>query len=214
MKCCYSAPNLRPPLHHHHILPRQAATPHLHPITIPSSAAAAAATGRRRRIVLSSSIRALGRYTATTSCPVTSQAAAPEEEPCEGGALPSSTSSAASSDGYNTSSRTRRMALAAATLGVAAAVFMAGADGQEALALGPEGPLVEEFWDNVRRYGFYILTVSTGAIYTILQPIVELLKNPISAILLLVILGGSFYLLSQVLSFMVGINEFSYDYAN
>ncbi|KAE8652901.1 hypothetical protein Csa_022671, partial [Cucumis sativus] len=27
-----------------------------------------------------------------------------------------------------------------------------------ALALGPEGPLVEEFWDNVRRYAIYALT--------------------------------------------------------
>ncbi|CAA6664520.1 unnamed protein product [Spirodela intermedia] len=94
--------------------------------------------------------------------------------------------------------------------------MMVGGVGEEeaAVALGPEGPLVEEFWDNVRRYGLYALTVSTGAIYTILQPIAELLRNPLSAILLLVILGGSFFLLSQVLSFMVGINDFSYDYAS
>lgn len=44
-----------------------------------------------------------------------------------------------------------------------------------ALALGPEGPLVEEFWDNVRRYAIYALTVSTGAIYTILHFILELI---------------------------------------
>ncbi|KAH8934144.1 hypothetical protein BDL97_18G067600 [Sphagnum fallax] len=31
-----------------------------------------------------------------------------------------------------------------------------------ALALGPGGPLMEEFWDNVRRYGFYFFTVVTG----------------------------------------------------
>ncbi|XP_061339784.1 uncharacterized protein LOC133286392 [Gastrolobium bilobum] len=83
---------------------------------------------------------------------------------------------------------------------------------QKAFALGPEGPLVEEFWDNVRRYALYALTVSTGAIYTIVQPIFELLKNPISAFLIIAILGGSIYIVSQVLSAMVGVSEFAYDY--
>lgn len=83
----------------------------------------------------------------------------------------------------------------------------------KALALGPEGPLMEEFWDNVRRYALYFLTVSTGAVYTVFLPILELLKNPISAILVLVILGGSLYIVSQVISAMVGVTEFSYDYS-
>ncbi|XP_020230710.1 uncharacterized protein LOC109811377 [Cajanus cajan] len=82
----------------------------------------------------------------------------------------------------------------------------------KAWALGPQGPLVEEFWDNVRRYGLYALTVSTGALYTIFRPIGELLKNPISAIFILAIFGASIYLVSQVLSAMVGVSEFSYDY--
>ncbi|KAI9162042.1 hypothetical protein LWI28_023210 [Acer negundo] len=91
-------------------------------------------------------------------------------------------------------------------------LLMGFVDEQKALAFGPEGPMVEEFWENVRRYGLYALTVSTGALYTILLPIFELLKNPISALLLLVILGGSFFIISQVLSAMVGVTEFSYDY--
>ncbi|RZC04835.1 hypothetical protein D0Y65_019099 [Glycine soja] len=73
---------------------------------------------------------------------------------------------------------------------------------EKALALGPEGPLVEEFWDNVRRYGLYALTVSTGALYTIFRPIAELLKNPISAIFILALFGGSIFIVSQVLSAM------------
>ncbi|XP_004507604.1 uncharacterized protein [Cicer arietinum] len=93
-------------------------------------------------------------------------------------------------------------------------LVLSGMDEEKALALGPEGPLVEEFWDNVRRYGLYALTVSTGAIYTILQPIFELLKNPITAILILSILGGGFYIVSQVISAMVGVSDFSYDYGN
>ncbi|KAJ1400349.1 hypothetical protein SESBI_29556 [Sesbania bispinosa] len=91
-------------------------------------------------------------------------------------------------------------------------LLLSGIDDQKALALGPEGPLVEEFWDNVRRYALYALTVSTGAIYTIFLPIFELLKNPISAILILAIFGGSIYIVSQVLSAMVGVSDFTYNY--
>ena len=106
-----------------------------------------------------------------------------------------------------------RLSRRAVVLAAVAAALAWDGGREEAAALGPEGPLVEEFWDNVRRYGLYALTVSTGAIYSILQPFVELMRNPFSALLLLLLLGGSFYLLSQVLTFMVGINDFSYDYA-
>ncbi|XP_043693766.1 uncharacterized protein LOC122644216 [Telopea speciosissima] len=104
----------------------------------------------------------------------------------------------------------RFVILGAASLGLA--VLLAGIDDGKALALGPEGPLMEEFWDNMRRYGLYIVTVSTGVIYTIFQPILELLKNPISAILIITILGGGIFIVSQVLSAMFGVSEFAYDY--
>ncbi|XP_060185778.1 uncharacterized protein LOC132615232 [Lycium barbarum] len=91
--------------------------------------------------------------------------------------------------------------------------FLMGFDDKnKALALGPEGPLMEEFWDNMRRYAIYALTVSTGVLWAVFEPIYELLKNPISAILILVIMGGSVYIVSQVVSAMVGITDFSYDY--
>ncbi|KAM6601884.1 hypothetical protein CsatA_021493 [Cannabis sativa] len=105
----------------------------------------------------------------------------------------------------------RSLIVGAVSVGVL--LFLMGLDDQKALALGPEGPLAEEFWDNVRRYALYALTVSTGALYTIFLPIFELLKNPISAILILAILGGGFYLVSQVVSAMVGVTDFSYDYS-
>lgn len=105
----------------------------------------------------------------------------------------------------------RMVILGVASVGVV--LFLMGIDHHnKALALGPEGPLVEEFWDNVRRYAIYALTVSTGALYTILQPIVELLKNPISALLIILILGGGFYVVSQILYAMVGVTDFNYDY--
>lgn len=97
----------------------------------------------------------------------------------------------------------------AASVGVMMLLMM----DKEAWALGPEGPLVEEFWENVRRYALYALTVSTGVIYTVAQPIFELLKNPISAVLVLIIIGGSIFIVSQILSAMVGVSDFSYDYA-
>lgn len=84
-------------------------------------------------------------------------------------------------------------------------------DHQKALAFGPEGPLMEDFWDNMRRYGLYALTVSSGVLYAVFQPLYELLKNPVSAILVLTILGGGFYIVSQVVSAMVGITDFSYE---
>ncbi|ERN10573.1 hypothetical protein AMTRI_Chr10g227260 [Amborella trichopoda] len=91
------------------------------------------------------------------------------------------------------------------------AMFMLGFD-EKALALGPEGPLLEEFWDNMRRYGLYILTVSTGVIYTVFRPIIGLLKSPLSAILIIIIFGGTLFLVMQVLNAMFGISEFAYDY--
>ncbi|XP_059438215.1 uncharacterized protein LOC132171030 [Corylus avellana] len=104
----------------------------------------------------------------------------------------------------------RVVILGAVSLGLV--LFLMGMDDQKALALGPEGPLMEEFWENVRRYGLYALTVSTGALYTIFQPIFELLKNPISAVLVLTILGGGIFIVSQVVSAMVGVTDFTYDY--
>lgn len=99
-----------------------------------------------------------------------------------------------------------------AALAVGVAVFLVGWDDQKAIALGPEGPLVEEFWENMRRYALYALTVSTGVAYAVFQPILELLRNPISAILVVVIITGSVYIVSQVLSAMVGVSDFTYAY--
>ncbi|KAL3627291.1 hypothetical protein CASFOL_028654 [Castilleja foliolosa] len=114
-------------------------------------------------------------------------------------------------DVISSKGHSRMVILGAMSLGLA--LFLMGFDDHKALAFGPEGPLMEDFWDNMRRYALYALTVSTGAIYALLEPIVELLKNPISAVLIIVILGGSFYLVTQVVSAMVGLSDFSYEYS-
>lgn len=106
----------------------------------------------------------------------------------------------------------RNLILGSVSIGVI--VFLMGIDEQnKALAWGPEGPLLEDFWDNMRRYGLYALTVSTGVLYAVFEPIVQLLKNPISAILILTIIGGGLFIVSQVVSAMIGVNEFSYQYS-
>lgn len=69
-----------------------------------------------------------------------------------------------------------------------------------ALDLGPGRPLMkEELGDHVRRYVLYALMGSTGAIYIILEPpILEILTNPISVILVLLIFGGTFFIMSVI----------------
>ena len=91
--------------------------------------------------------------------------------------------------------------------------IMAFGSTESAMALGPEGPLLEEFWDNMRRYGLYFLTVATGGIYSILEPVFSLLRNPLTAVLTIVVIVGSLYLLYLTLNIMLGISAFDYKYA-
>ena len=97
------------------------------------------------------------------------------------------------------------------TVGVAMALALS-MDAGPAMALGPEGPLVEEFWDNMRRYALYALTVSTGFAWALVQPIVELLKSPITAVLIIVVIAGGGILVSQVINAMAGNSDFIYMY--
>ena len=93
------------------------------------------------------------------------------------------------------------------TAGVALALALS-VDAGPALALGPEGPLVEEFWDNMRRYGLYTLMVSTGFAWALVQPIYELLRNPITAVLIIFVIVGGAVLTSQVINAMAGNSDF------
>ena len=82
-----------------------------------------------------------------------------------------------------------------------------------ALALGPGGPVMEEFWDNVRRYGFYFITVVSGGLYSLTKPLLDLLKDPSTQILVLIVTIGTIYLVYLTVSTMLGLNEFVYQYA-
>ena len=76
-----------------------------------------------------------------------------------------------------------------------------------ALALGPEGPLVEEFWENVTRYIAYFFTVASGGAYAIVKPITELLRKPITAFFVIIALGGGAVITWLTLSSMLGLSE-------
>ncbi|KAJ7256885.1 hypothetical protein O6H91_Y413900 [Diphasiastrum complanatum] len=65
----------------------------------------------------------------------------------------------------------------------------------------------------MRRYGLYFITVATGGIYSLVKPLADLLKSPVTAVLLVVVLSGSFYLLYLTLSTMLGIIDFDYEYS-
>jgi len=84
---------------------------------------------------------------------------------------------------------------------------------EHALALGPGGPLMEEFWDNVRRYGFYFFTVVSGGLYSLAKPLLDLMKDPSTQILVAVVVIGTFYLMYLTVSTMLGLNDFVYEYA-
>ncbi|VFQ97821.1 unnamed protein product [Cuscuta campestris] len=101
--------------------------------------------------------------------------------------------------------KSRALMWGAAAVG-AAVLLMGLGEEEKALALGPGGPLMEDFWENMRRYGVFALTVSTGALYAVFRPIFELLRSPVSAILVVIVVAGGFYIMSQVLSAMLGIS--------
>eukprot|EP00244_Chara_vulgaris_P007518 TRINITY_DN2811_c0_g1_i2.p1 TRINITY_DN2811_c0_g1~~TRINITY_DN2811_c0_g1_i2.p1 ORF type:complete len:340 (-),score=22.01 TRINITY_DN2811_c0_g1_i2:918-1937(-) len=80
-----------------------------------------------------------------------------------------------------------------------------------AFALGPGGPLMEDFWDNMRRYVLYFFTVATGGLYTLVKPLSDLLRRPATAVLVVVLATGVIYLTYATLNTMLGINQ-DFDY--
>lgn len=85
-------------------------------------------------------------------------------------------------------------------------------DNKKVLALGPQGPLVEEFWQNCSKirslwiYSEYWCPLHYYFAY------IWVAEEPISAILLLMILGATIFIISQVLSAVVGVTEFNYSF--
>ena len=72
------------------------------------------------------------------------------------------------------------------------------------LALLP--PQASEFWDNVGRFVVYFFTVLTGGFLSLVQPIIDRLRNPSSAVLVIVALAGGLFLAYTTLAAMLGLN--------
>lgn len=69
----------------------------------------------------------------------------------------------------------------------------------------------EDFWGNVLRYVSYFFSVLLGTAYVALKPIVDLLKRPTTAILVILGAAGLYLFVSTTVSAMLGVNEFEYD---
>jgi len=69
----------------------------------------------------------------------------------------------------------------------------------------------EDFWANVLRYVSYFFSVLLGTAYVAFKPILELLKRPTTAILVIAGAAGLYYFVSSTVSMMLGVNEFTYE---
>eukprot|EP00887_Chlorella_sp_A99_P006272 scaffold3.g6272.t1 len=100
-----------------------------------------------------------------------------------------------------------------ALLGAAAAAAAAVGDGACAAHAAWHAPVLadlaenEDFWGNVLRYVTYFFSVLLGTAYVAVKPILELLKRPTTAVLVVAGLGGLFFFVSFVVRGMLGITE-------
>ena len=69
----------------------------------------------------------------------------------------------------------------------------------------------EDFWANVLRYVSYFFSVLLGTAYVAFKPILELLKRPTTALLVIAGAAGLYYFVSTTVSMMLGVNEFTYE---
>ncbi|KAI7840230.1 hypothetical protein COHA_006012 [Chlorella ohadii] len=76
-------------------------------------------------------------------------------------------------------------------------------------AAQPLGDLAEnaDFWGNVLRYVSYFFSVLLGTAYIAIRPIIELLKRPGTAVLVVAGIAGLVYFVSFTVQAMLGINE-------
>lgn len=65
---------------------------------------------------------------------------------------------------------------------------------------------MQEFFQNVSRYPRYFITFTLGVLYSLLEPLLPLLKRPSTAIALVALLVSMFMFLSFTLRAMLGLN--------
>jgi hypothetical protein len=65
---------------------------------------------------------------------------------------------------------------------------------------------MKDFFNNILRYPKFLALITAGVLSYLIQPIVPLLKRPITAIALLIALGSGFVGVSLVLRAMLGLD--------
>ncbi|CAI7733864.1 unnamed protein product [Closterium sp. NIES-53] len=123
--------------------------------------------------------------------------------PAEAADAAAATVAAASGSGADLPSSLLSAALGSSVLDLHSSLGLGSAT---TLAFIPTGPLMSEFWDNVGRFVIYFFTVFTGGLYSLVKPIVDLFKKPTTAILVVLVLGGGFYITYLTLSAMLGMD--------
>jgi len=65
---------------------------------------------------------------------------------------------------------------------------------------------MQEFFRNVQRYPRYLISFSLGVLYTFVEPLLPLLKRPVTAIALIGFMVGAFAFVTFTLRAMLGLN--------
>ncbi|MEO0758921.1 MAG: DUF751 family protein [Cyanobacteria bacterium J06648_16] len=65
---------------------------------------------------------------------------------------------------------------------------------------------MQEFFQNVSRYPRYFITFTLGVFYSAIQPLLPLLKKPITAVALISAVVAGFVFLSLTLRAMLGLS--------
>lgn len=64
---------------------------------------------------------------------------------------------------------------------------------------------MDGFWENVLRYQRYFVTVLLGVVWNVVEPLVLLLKRPLSAIALIGLMVGLLTFVALTLRAMLGL---------
>ncbi|AXY67377.1 MULTISPECIES: DUF751 family protein [Thermosynechococcus] len=64
---------------------------------------------------------------------------------------------------------------------------------------------MDGFWENVLRYQRYFVTVLLGVVWNVVEPLVPLLKRPLSAIALIGLMVGLLTFVALTLRAMLGL---------
>ncbi len=66
--------------------------------------------------------------------------------------------------------------------------------------------MFDGFWDNISRYPRYFVTILLGVFLNAFEPLMPLLKRPVTLIALLGLFVGSLVFVSLTLRAMLGLN--------